>query len=462
MEKLCLWSVLFGTLLAGCTTFSPQTNWPETRPLGQEILPNPSTKNSTPLPANLSSSQEPSGSLSLIQALTLALLRSPELAYYSIEIRAKEAESLQASLYPNPEIGVEFEDFGKRKEPFFDSTETTLQISQLIPLSSRLQDHTRFLSLERDLAAWDYETKRLEVFNQTTQAFIQVLEAQENLQLAKDTQELSQQISKIVSERVKAGIVAPLEGYRTQIPASKSELEFLKAQQNLHSAKKKLSLLWGNAQPTFQQANGNYYHVLPFPPEEEIQNKLFQNPQIARFLIEKEKQHARLQWEESKQVPDITVDAGIRHLNGEDTTAFLFGVSLPIPLFDRNQGAITEAKHRITQTELSEEIVKRRLQTKLSESYQHLSNAFKETVLLKEKMIPNAKSVFNSATAGYQQGKFSYLEVLDAEQLLFELRAQYIKALSQYHQTLAEVELLISQKLTQSSTSQTVSEVSHE
>ncbi|MCL5884841.1 MAG: hypothetical protein M1377_05805, partial [Deltaproteobacteria bacterium] len=78
----------------------------------------------SPVPA--AEVQEPSGELTLRQALELALAKNPDLAAFSWEVRLGDPKIQQAGLIPNPELGVEFENFlGSGSFSKFDSLDTT-------------------------------------------------------------------------------------------------------------------------------------------------------------------------------------------------------------------------------------------------------------------------------------------------------------------------------------------------
>jgi len=107
---------------------------------------------------------EPVGTLKLGEALSAALERNPELRAFSWEVRARVANALQEGLIPNPEIGLEVENFGGQGEARgFETPETTLQLSQLIELGGKRSKRYQVASLETTLAEWDYETQRLNI-----------------------------------------------------------------------------------------------------------------------------------------------------------------------------------------------------------------------------------------------------------------------------------------------------------
>jgi outer membrane protein TolC len=81
---------------------------------------------------------EHQGSLSLTEALSLALLHNPTLQDYGWEIRISDVKTLRAGLLPNPELGFEAENFlGSGQQRDFDQTGTTVSISQLFELGGK-------------------------------------------------------------------------------------------------------------------------------------------------------------------------------------------------------------------------------------------------------------------------------------------------------------------------------------
>ena len=119
---------------------------------------------------------EPLGILALTDALSLALLHNPELISFAWQIRASEVQTLRAGLRLNPNFDVEIEDFaGSGDRNSFNQAQTTLALSQLIELGGKRMKRRALASTQRDLVAWDYETKRLDVLANVTAAFIEVL-----------------------------------------------------------------------------------------------------------------------------------------------------------------------------------------------------------------------------------------------------------------------------------------------
>lgn len=439
------YSFLFGTIiiigLAGCATSRIDSHLPAPRPLGSDLstfrpLPEPEKKSEKSLPI-----EEPTGALRLRQALSLALLHNPELASFSWEVRAQEAATLQAGLFPNPEAGATLEDIGLRQ------SQTTLQLGQLIELGGKRSKMVEVASLTRDLAGWDYEAKRIDLFTQVSQAFIDVLSAQQNLALIEETVRLSKQVAGVVSERVRAGKVSPIEETRANVALSAAQIELDRVQRQLGATRKRLAATWGSIRPQFERVEGDLFSVSPIPALENLAQRLSQNPELARWATEISQRQAVIAFEKSQAVPDLFISGGVRRFTDTNDNAFVVGVTIPLPIFNRNQGRIMEAEHRLKRAAEERRAAEVRVTTALAEAYRDLSTSHAEVRSLEANVLPGAESAFGAVNEGYRLGKFGLLDVLDAQRTLFGARAQYLSALRGYHQAVAEVERLIGEPL---------------
>ncbi|MBW2043154.1 MAG: TolC family protein [Deltaproteobacteria bacterium] len=433
---------------SGCVDSANDATWLDAPPLGQEFS---SFRSPEKPPATVSETYEiaePNGVITLRQALALALMRNPELRAFSWETRASEARKLQASLRPNPELEVEVEEVGGSGQwRGFDGAETTIQLGQLIELNGKLRKRTRLASLEKELAELDYQAKRLDVLTDTTKLFVSVLAAQEQLTLTEELVQLSEQVLTTVSQRVEAGKDSPVEKTKSEIALASVRIERERARQNLESARKQLSAVWATNSPAFERVAGQLDVVTPIPTEDQVLDLIGQNPDISRWSVELEQRRAALELEKAKATPDVTVSVGYKRLNGEDQDLAVFGLSIPLPVANRNQGGILEAIHRVAKAGEERTAVESRVGSALAKAYQSLSNAYTEATNLKNKVLDGAQDVFNASTEAYREGKLDYLNVLDAQRTLFEARGRYIEALAAYHTARAEVERLIGQRI---------------
>ena len=449
MVKFHTLPVALAVTLVGCSPHPLSYDWPEPVPLGEDVpaytppdeIDGPDKRSARPF-------EEPREELTLRQAMAGALMRNPELASFGWEVRAAEARALQASLLPNPEFGVEVENIGGSGElSGFDGAETTVSVSQAFSLGGKIKKRTHLASLERELSGFDYETQRIEVLTQVTKRFVDVLEAQRRVEIADEAYRLAEQVLDTVVKRIEAGDVSPVEKSRSSVLVSTSRLALVRARRDLKRSRIELAATWSSSAPQFQAATGEFEMVQELPPAAALAQYVSQNPQIARWAMEMSKHHAAVQLARAQAVPDVEVEAGVRHFNGVDDTAFVVGFSLPLTLFDRNQGDVLEARYNLKSAQAKRRAAEVRVRAALSASYQELAASYAEATSLTDDVLPAARSSFEATRQAFTQGKLGFLDVLDAQRPLIDIQSQQIEALGSYHRALADVESLIGQPI---------------
>lgn len=387
----------------------------------------------------------PRGTLTLADALSLALRQSPELAAYSWDVRAAEARVIQARLRPNPELSLEAEDVaGTREFRGGEQAERTLQLSQLVELGGKRPARIAEAQAGRALAGWDYQVKRVEVLRETTQRFIDVLVAQRRVALARETVSLNQTAVPLTERRVEVGKASAVETTRANVSVALAEIAGEQARRELLAAKASLAAMWGETRSArFEGVSGDLDRIGQAPAFSTLAARLGSNPQLARWTTEREKRAAALRLQQAQAVPDITVMGGPRVFgNAENVSTGVLGVSLPLPLFNRNQGGIAEARALLSKTEPEARAAEARAFAELSAAYQTLQSAAAEAATLKDIVIPGAKQSVDLLTNGYEAGRFSQIEILLERRALFDARLQHLRALADYHKALAAVEAL--------------------
>ena len=388
--------------------------------------------------------QESGEPITLARALALALERSPQLAAFSWDIRAAEARILQAKLIPNPEISWDGEDFNRAGVPSAtESMQNTLILSQLIELGGKRRSRVLEAQFDRRGAQWDYQVKRLEVLKSTSLAFIDVLSGQRKVLLAEENVQLTERGIPITQQRVEAGKASSVELIRTNTEAATARIELTEARHDLEAARVNLAAQWGAKKAAFASVTGNLEQLRPIPSLESLKAKLPANPELAKWTTERQKREASLSVARAEAHPDLTVNAGPRLLGGSHADMSLVaGFSIPLPLWNRNQGKIAEAEANVAKTSDEQAAAEAGAYAELNETYQTLQRAAEEVRILRDTVLPGAKSAVDQITAGYATGRFSQLEVLDAERSYIETRSQYVRALSDFQKAGAQIDAL--------------------
>jgi cobalt-zinc-cadmium efflux system outer membrane protein len=435
-RKLLITLFIILLVVSGCKTYETSFTLPESVPL---VKGYPEMKDALPSRDTL---QVPD-TLTVTDALRLVLMNNPELSVYAWEIRAYEADVLQASLIPNPEASLEMENFaGNRDYRGFRGAEITVTAGQLIEMSGKRGKRTEVARLSGELAGWDYQAVRLKIFTETMGAFYEVLTLQQQLDQAIRMQSLAEELEQAVDRRVKAGAMSPAEYSRARIETGKAAMEVQSYRYQLRAAKKRLASLWGAQQAGFREVRGVIMLRDTLPSLDELTGRLMQNPALARMATEKKLREAQFTLERARGVPDPFVSAGYRRLQEVGANAMVAGVSIPVPFFNRNQGEIKKAAIRLQQVE----DLQRSMQLSLWQDLVRLNGELQGIIFrvqsLQETIIPQAEQSMEVIRQGYRQGRFTFLDVLDAQRTLFQAYTEYLQDLADYRQKVSAIEML--------------------
>ncbi len=393
----------------------------------------PLSPSSTVQPRTVESSEP----LSLATAVALAWQNNPDLSAVARARDAADAAIRQAGARPNPVLETTVEDLRQERRT------TTVQISQPIELGGKRAARIATAERARDQAAAAALARRSELRAAVIAAFFDVLAAQERARLAQDSVALAQRAVHAAANRVIAGKVSPLEETKAKVAESGVQVERMQAEGALRTARQQLAALWGNPKPAFAHAAGQL-DALPLPPSSlEIEQRLYGAPAVVQARLEVDRRSALTALEQAKRVPDIAVTLGSKRSPDVGGNQWVVGVSIPLPIFDTNQGNLAEALSREEQAR--DELLSTELRTasEAAAALESLHSSRLEAETLQRDALPGAESAYQAATKGFELGKFSFLEALDAQRTLLQVRTQTLRALAATHRTASDLDRLL-------------------
>jgi len=387
-------------------------------------------------------SAEDNQTITLEQALDAAIKNNPELAGFSFEIQAAEARSLQASLRPNPELEAEVENISGNL-PGAHRSETTVGIRQLFELGGKRPTRIKKADAELELLRRDYEALRLNLVSDITRAFITLQGMQKRLELTREGYRIASMLSSSVAERVAAGAVSPIEETRARVTLAVAATDVERAVKEVEEARQELAKSIGFTSPFFSTAAGELRDEVVIPDLNVLEGRLARNPDLTRWELERNTRDAALAVERSMAIPDVSFFGAFRRLNESTENTLVMGLSIPLPVFNRNQGAIREAASALSKTEQERRSGEVKLRTQLAQRHSSLVSALKEVHVLHEEALAGAQSAYDAVSEGYNLGKFRYLDVLDAGKALIESKLRYVDALVALNVSKIDLERLI-------------------
>jgi cobalt-zinc-cadmium efflux system outer membrane protein len=389
--------------------------------------------------------EEKVGELTKAEVIARAIAYSPKLKSFEAGIAAAAGTELQSHLLPNPDLTLETENFaGSGAYGGLRGTETTVGVAQFVELGGKRVARQASAAAQRHAAQLELNIVRLDLIRDVTRAFIEAVAAIETLKLATDLEATAKEVRDDVARRVSAARDPLYQRSRAEVALTNAMIARQHAADASAAARQKLARFWGDEGISQPLSDETFFAIGQAPELSSLEARLRDTPDLQRLDALKGARDAELRLAEAGVVPDLTLSAGVRRLQASRDTAFVAGVSLPIPIFNRNQGEIARAGAEVTRAVHDRQQASVDRAKELLDAWSEWQTSWNEADRLKGNAIPGAERAYIQVLSGFRQGAFQYLEVLDIQRTLFETRNAYIAAVARLQTARGEVERLIS------------------
>jgi cobalt-zinc-cadmium efflux system outer membrane protein len=381
--------------------------------------------------------------LDLREALSRSMRSNPELRAYEHLLHAQDGRIKQAGVKPNPTLSAEVENvFGSGELQAFDAAEVTLGLSQLVELGGLRDRRIDVARAERAALESDLDIRRLDLLAETARRFTALASMQEQHELTHQAVRLAEQTLDAARRRVDAARAPQAEHDRAVVALERARIADAHAEHELASARHALAEAWGAENPDFEAVSADLYTLPATISLDALMAALEGTPDITRHVSEARMRESEIRLHAAARRPGVELGAGVRRFESTDDTALVFSFSVPLGITNRNEGLIAESRARRDGAEVDRSLALLKARTRLGQLYRELQDRARELRALGEHALPQMERALASTSYAFERGRYSYLELVDAQRELLELRAALIAAATGYHQTLIEIERL--------------------
>lgn len=381
--------------------------------------------------------------ITLDQALVQVLEHHPQLKIDAYEARVIAARIKMAALKPADSVKVEMEDFaGTGTAQVFRGVQTTLSLARILELGNKSTYRSNVVKQESYVLRDIQDAERLDLLAETVRRFIQVVVNQEKITLAKEALTISSNTKEIVEKRISAAISPIAERYRIDIDLARLEIALEHAEHELASSKVMLSSMWNVVDPDFDIASADIFKLEEVLNVEAYAQLLDRNPDLIRLTTQQRLSDARSQLARIKQKPDIEISGGVRYIGSSDDVGFILSANIPFGTAKRAAPAIEASEYLGMIDPLAFEQKKTELYVTLYDIYQELSHSKIAAELLQERIIPSAQKAVQGYEKLYSTGRYSLLELVDAQRTLLNSRSQLLESVTNFHRFRIEIDRL--------------------
>ena len=360
--------------------------------------------------------------VSLAAALAQGAEQSPRVTQAKAQADAAEARARQAGVSPNPELSIEVENFaGSGAFQGLRSTETTLAVSQRLELGGKRSARVEVARAERDFAFLSYKTALADLDRDIRLAHAELRADEDRAVLARDNTAATEELVRIAKILVDAGREPPLRQLRAEATLAEAKAEQARTFGELLSSRRLLAtLIWSED----TELSAMFAEEVA-PPNVPVEAPTL-NEQLA--IAQKSAALARVRLARANAVPDVTASGGVRRFGEGRETALVAGVSIALPFRDRNRGNIEAAQSDSRAAESAAMLARTEANRMRYDARMMLGAAEMRYEALAGLGISQAEEALRLAQLGYNAGKFSLLELLDARNALNSAKLNLIQA----------------------------------
>ncbi len=389
--------------------------------------------------------------LTMEQAVAIALARNHDVIAAKLEIESTRYDRVQAAVYPNPVFSYALGNLvlgsanpqgtpAIRSPGLVGQTVHTASISEVIDVWGKR--NTRIRTAERSLAVKQAEVEDAlrEVVYAVRSAFAEVVREQSELALSHETRSRYEETLRLSRSRFSAGDISEAELRKLELEGLRYQNDEVEAQTQLDLSRQRLSALLAmrsadELPATLQEAETERRTRALAPL---LERALAQRPDVRAAQAAKVLSAAMIEAAKREAYPDISLGLMYTHsefqVSGDNPNSLGVMVSLPLPIFDRNQANIGRARVEKQRTENDGLRLLLQVRHDVSEAYVRTERAQKLLAVFEGGMLERADSSLHVAENSYRAGAISLLELLEAQRTYLETRAQYVRAGYDYRQ----------------------------
>ncbi len=377
--------------------------------------------------------------LSLDEAVALAVRENFTLRAKGFEVEAVRAGEITAGLRPNPTGSFLAEKFRNGEE----DPEYTVSIAQPIELGGKRRRRLDSARAATRVAGHDLADVRRQILFQTKSVFVGVLAAKAALALAEENLKTLEELERVQRFRAERGDISELELTRIQVQQFTFQRDALDARQALRTAKIALRAVAGpdRIAEDYEVEGELGFRDVSYPGPDLVALALANRPDLRLAEAARDKARADVNLARANAAWDITPILEYQRLNGNNTIGF--GISVPIRIFDRNQGEIARTMVEADRVEQIRRAVLAQVRADVQIALAAVEVQRQKALVLRDTYLPKAQQARETVEFAYRRGGLTLLDFLDAQRTYRDTALEYVRALGGYWAGIYQLEAAI-------------------
>jgi cobalt-zinc-cadmium efflux system outer membrane protein len=374
--------------------------------------------------------QEPP--LTFQAAYDLAVANNLDLAAARRGRAVREAEVKTAGQHPNPDLAFETTQDTPHQTLSLDVPFEPWKRSRRIGVA---QEQLKLADVE-DAAALQALRRGVRL------AFYGLVAADEGVSLATAMGALAGRVREVAQARFDEGMAPRLDVMQAELGLRRAQADLELARSARSSAQAELDALLNRPPGQPLAVAGDAADAAPLPtPEEALARAAAGNAELRTAEQELKVEERRLGLLKAERIPTPVFSVGaLFDAPGEFDVGYRAGLTLAVPLFDRNQGPVAGSIAKGEQARLRRDALRRTVEAKAYAAQARAVAQRAQLAAYRETLVPTATTIESLAEEAYRLGRNPVLAVLDAQRTLRDTKSEYLAAVVSFQSALADLE----------------------
>jgi cobalt-zinc-cadmium efflux system outer membrane protein len=380
------------------------------------------------------------GTFSIDDLERLALANNPTIAQADAAIGMATGQLQQVGLYPNPQLGYLRSD----GSPAGKFRSDGVFVGQEIVTAGKLWKSQAVEAQEVERLRWERESQQGRVLNDVRIRYFEVLGAQRATEISERLLRLAEEQVDLSQRLFDAKHASKADLLQARIQLKTLRIGLAEAEARRRAAWKQLANVVGCPELALGVVPGELDGDLPQLDWDTTWQKLLAaSPQVQAARVRIEHSRNEYQREKAQPWPNLTVQVVADRDQVQQATQVSTLLSVPVPLFNRNQGNIAHAVADIHEADAEVRRTELALRDLLAEAFRRYETARAQAEELRQEILPDAEESLDLTTTGYKAGEIAFPQVLSARQTYFQSSLALVEALVELRKTRVEIDGLM-------------------
>jgi len=366
--------------------------------------------------------------MTLDELTRFAVERNPRLVQAVFQVDAARGRAIQASLYPNPTIEFRFDELGDKTGR--GGVNTLPLITQDIVTGRKLSLSRAVADKQVDQATLALAAQRATLLAGIRAAYFDLIALQRRIDILTALVKIADQSVSQTQKLLDAKQVSRLDLLQLEIEAEKLRTDLEASEREWPATRKKLAAAVGTNDLPNVRFEDLLNQSLPGYELDTVQRFVLDvHPEVRSARLGVERAQFALRRAQVEPYPNVSVGTGYVRQNQNNSNDFVIGVSMTMPVWNRNQGNIRAAQAEIGVAAQDVGKAENELTDRLATVYREYAAAMRREERYRVAILPRARETYELSLKAYQGGQFEYLRVLEAQRALTQANLEAVRAL---------------------------------